>query len=100
MFKALGAAVIIKPENEFWKEKHPYRDDDNNVIVYELEAGEVVSVGPGSFSSGFYEPVGVKVGDRVFFEPDDPRPISYQGETYIKIESYEIVGVEDPRVRP
>jgi co-chaperonin GroES (HSP10) len=99
MFKALGATVIIKPETEFWTKKYEYRDADNKVIPYELEAGTVVSVGPGSFSAGFYEPVGVKVGDRVFFEPSDPRPILYKGETFVTIESYEIVGV-DTEVNP
>jgi co-chaperonin GroES (HSP10) len=95
MFRTLGDNVIIKPDSDSWKTKHPRWDENNNPISYELESGTVMAVGPGSWYQGSYEPVGVEVGQRVLFEAGRGDPVTYHGEVYLQFNGYDIVGIEE-----
>jgi len=56
--------------------------------------GEVISVGSGTLlKDGTKVPIEVSEGDKVLFKKDSGVPIDVDGEDYLVVREYEILGI-------
>jgi len=92
MVKALFNAVIVKPIEE-------EESVHGNIVVPDMGKdknlkGEVVSVGPGHYTSmGTFIETTVKVGDIVLLPQMGPSKMDYEGEEYYMIQENQILAV-------
>ena len=95
MFQAVDDKIIVKPDHEYWKIDRPRWDADGRRLLYPLETGTVVSIGPGEWDSQNedYKPMPCDEGDLVYFDPGDAQTFLFQDEVFALLNSYDIVGV-------
>ena len=101
MFRAIDDHVIVKPDREFWKTKRQWKDDNGIQIIHPAETGVVVSVGEGEWLASstpgqHRKTMSMQPGDRIVFDADDSYSLfSYDGTVYLRLSSYEIMGIID-----
>jgi co-chaperonin GroES (HSP10) len=92
MFQAVGDKIIVKPNDDSWKTSHEKYQGDIRVAT-PLMTGVIVAMGPGEWVDREYAPQDYDIGSHVFFSYFD-QAIEFQGDVYLIVDDYGIVGVE------